>query len=104
MLRRPVESAQFASYDWQDFLKEHALVPSMSRRGNCHDNAVAESFFQLLKRERIRRKIYATREDAHRYVCNYIAMFYNPKRRHGNNNRLSPVEFERRYFNTLASV
>ena len=71
---------------------------------NCHDNAVAESFFQLLKRERIRRKIYTTREDARRDVFDYIEMFYNPKRRHGNNNRLSPVEFERRYFNTLASV
>jgi putative transposase len=77
VLRRPVESAQFASYDWQDFLKEHALVPSMSRRGNCHDNAVAESFFQLLKRERIRRKIYTTREDARRDVFDYIEMFYH---------------------------
>jgi putative transposase len=98
------QGSQFASYDWQDFLKEHGLVPSMSRRGNCHDNAVAESFFQLLKRERIRRKIYTTREQARQDVFDYIEMFYNPKRRHGNNNRLSPVEFERRYFNTLASV
>ena len=104
MLRRPVESAECASYHWQDFLKENALVPSMNLRCNCHDNAVAESFFQLLKRERIRRKIYTTREDARRDVFDYIEMFYNPKRRHGNNNRLSPVEFERRYFNTLASV
>ena len=97
MLRRPVESAQFASYDWQDFLKEHALVPSMSRRGNCHDNAVAESFFQLLKRERIRRKIYTTREDARRDVFDYIEMFYNPIRRHGSAGGMSPVEFEKRY-------
>jgi putative transposase len=47
---------------WQAFLRDHNLVSSMSRRGNCHDNAVAESFFQLLKRERIRRRIYATRD------------------------------------------
>jgi putative transposase len=44
---------QFTSHEWQDFLRDHGLLSSMSRRGNCHDNAVAESFFQLLKRERI---------------------------------------------------
>ena len=55
MLRRPVESAQFTGHEWQTFLRDHNLVSSMSRRGNCHDNAVAESIFQLLKRERIRR-------------------------------------------------
>ncbi len=66
----------------------------MSRRGNCHDNAVAESFFQLLKRERIRRKIYATREAARADVFDYIEMSYNSQRRHTNNGMLSPVEFE----------
>ena len=68
----------------------------MGRRGNCHDNAVAESFFQLLKRERIRRKIYRSRAEARSDVFDYIEMFYNPKRRHGSNRGLSPVEFERR--------
>jgi len=76
----------------------------MSRRGNCHDNAVAESFFQLLKRERIRRKTYATREEARSDIFDYIEMFYNPKRRHGYNNRLSPVEYEKQYFLRLGSV
>jgi hypothetical protein len=66
--------------------------------------AVAESFFQLLKRERIRRKIYGTREDAKSDVFDYIEMFYNPKRRHGFNNQLSPVNFEKQYFERLASV
>src|SRR5690606_22332276 len=69
-----------------------------SRRGNCYDNAVAESFFQLLKRERIRRRIYGTREEGRRDVFDYIEMFYNPKRRHGYNNRLSPVDYEKQYF------
>ena len=68
----------------------------MSRRGNCHDNAVAESFFQLLKRERIRRKIYLTRELARSDVFDYIEMFYNPKRRHGSSGGVSPVQFEQR--------
>jgi putative transposase len=87
------QGSQFNSYEWQDFLKAHNLCASQSRRGNCYDNAVAESFFQLLKRERIRRKVYLTREDARRDVFDYIEMFYNPRRRHGYANRLSPLEF-----------
>ena len=76
----------------------------MSRRGNCHDNAVAESFFQLLKRERIKRKIYTSRQYARSDVFDYIEMFYNAKRRHGFNNQLSPVEFEKRYAMSLQGV
>jgi putative transposase len=91
------QGTQFTGHDWQDFLKAHGLVSSMSRRGNCHDNAVAESFFQLLKRERIKRKIYVTREAAKSDVFNYIEMFYNTRRQHGHNNGLSPVEFERQF-------
>lgn len=98
------QGCQYSSHDWQDFLKGHNLAASMSRRGNCHDNAVAESFFQLLKRERIRRKIYADREDARRDIFDYIEMFYNPKRRHGYANDVSPVQFEKLYFNQLKSV
>ena len=75
------QGSQYGSHDWQAFLKAHGLVASMSRRGNCHDNAVAESFFQLLKRERIRRRIYPGRDAAHQDVFEYIEMFYNPVRR-----------------------
>ena len=64
-------------------------------RGNCHDNAVAESFFNLLKRERIRRRTYKTRAEARQVVFEYIEMFYNLKRKHVRNAMLSPVEFER---------
>jgi len=67
----------------------------MSRRGNCYDNAVVESFFQLLKRERIKRRIYATRDEARSDVFDYIELFYNPIRRHCSNDGLSLVEFER---------
>lgn len=80
------QSSLFSSYDWQDFLKAQNLQQSMSRHGNCHDNAVAESFFQLLKRERIRRKTYETREQARRDIFDYIEMFYNTKRRHSFSN------------------
>lgn len=93
------QGSQYTSHDWSEFLEEHGLKGSMSRRGNCHDNAVAESFFQLLKRERIKRKIYPTREAAKIDVFNYIEMFYNTKRQHSSNNGLSPVVYEHQYFN-----
>src|SRR6188474_1631201 len=66
------QGSQFSSYDWQHFLQAHNLVASQSRRGNCHDNAVAESFFQLLKRERIRRRTYAT-VSKHGKMCSIIS-------------------------------
>jgi putative transposase len=88
------QGSQFTSKEWQLFLSKHSLFASMSRRGNCHDNAVAESFFQLLKRERIRRRTYLTRNDARQDVFDYIEMFYNPNRKHTNNDMLSPVAYE----------
>jgi putative transposase len=91
------QGSVYTSDDWRKFLSAHGLVCSMSRRGNCHDNAPVESFFGLLKRERIRRRIYTTKAAARADVFDYIEMFYNPKRRHGSNGDLSPVEFERRY-------
>ena len=66
----------------------------MSRRGNCHDNAVAESFFHLLKREPIRRQTYLIRDAARQDVFGYIEMFYNPTGKHTNNGMLSPVDYE----------
>ncbi len=98
------QGSQYTSYDWQAFLKDNNLEASMSRRGNCHDNAVAESFFQLLKRERIKRHIYASRDAARSDVVDYIEMFYNSKRRHGFNDLLSPVEYEKRFTERLVSV
>ena len=91
------QGSQFTSDDWRSFLKAHHMQPSMSRRGNCHDNAVAESFFGALKRERIKRRIYPTRAAAASDVFDYIEMFYNPVRRHGFAADLSPVEYEKRY-------
>ena len=98
------QGSQFTSIDWASFLKHHNLEHSMSRRGNCHDNAVAESLFNLLKRERIRRKTYKTREDAKSDVFDYIEMFYNPKRKHVRNGMLSPADFERQQQRKLQGV
>ena len=66
------QGSQYTSHDWSEFLIAHGLEGSMSRRGNYHDNAVAESFFQLLKRERIKRKIYSTREAAKSDIFNVL--------------------------------
>lgn len=110
--RRPTETvmlhsdqgSQYTSRRCRSLLKTLNIKPSMSRRGNCHDNAVAESFFANLKKEEIRRKIYATREDARQAIFRYIEMFYNPKRRHTNNNRVAPTVYEQQYFVQTESV
>jgi putative transposase len=98
------QGSQYTSHDWDSFLKAHDLEGSMSRRGNCHDNAVTESFFQLLKRERIKRKIYSSRDAARADIFDYIEMFYNNRRRHGSNENLSPAEYEKRHQERLRSV
>lgn len=88
------QGSQYGSDDWMRFCKEHGLDPSMSRRGNCYDNAVAESFFSSLKKERIRRRIYSTRDDAKGDVFDYIELFYNCKRRHSYLGYVSPQAYE----------
>lgn len=89
------QGSQYGSDDWVRFCKAHNLLPSMSRRGNCYDNAAAESFFSSLKRERVRRRIYATRQDARADLFDYIEVFYNRTRRHSHLGQVSPVEFEK---------
>ncbi len=75
------QGSECTSIEWQSFLKQHNLEHIMSHRGSCHFNAVAESFFNLLKQERIGQSVYKAREDARRDIFDYIGM-------------LSPVEFE----------
>ena len=98
------QGIQYTCGDWKKFAKDNNVEISMSRRGNCHDNAVAESFFSLLKTERIKRKIYKTRDEARAEIFNYIELYYNTNRRHGNNGGLPPVEFEKRYYEKLSVV
>jgi len=87
---------QYMSDDFQDLLKKHGITCSMSGKGSCYDNAVVESFFASLKRERTRRKKYRTRDEARADVFDYIERFYNRKRRHGYVGNISPVRFEKR--------
>ena len=92
------QGTQYGSDDWQRFCRDHNLDPSMSRRGNCWDNAVAESFFSSLKKERIKKRIYKTRELARADVFDYIEVFYNRKRRHSHLGGVSPEAFEQASF------
>lgn len=89
------QGSQFGSDDWARFCRDHGLITSMSRRGNCWDNAVAESFFGSLKKERIRKQIYPNRDIAKADVFDYIEDFYNRRRRHSHIGDVSPEAFER---------
>lgn len=88
------QGSQYSSDDWRRFCRTNNLEPSMSRRGNCWDNAVAESFFSSLKKERIKKRIYKNRKLAIEDVSDYIDMFYNRTRRHQHLGGVSPDEFE----------
>lgn len=88
------QGSQYGSDDWLRFCREHNLKPSMSRRGNCWDNAVVESFFSSLKKERVKKRIYKTRDLARADVFDYIEVFYNRKRRHSHLGGVSPEAFE----------
>jgi transposase InsO family protein len=96
--------AQYTSDDFREELVKHGIECSMSGRGNCYDNAVAESFFGLLKRERVNRTRYRTREQARADVFDYIEVFYNRRRRHGYLGNISPVDFEKRSTDSLETV
>lgn len=89
------QGSQYGSDDWKRFCLAHQLQPSMSRRGNCWDNAVAESFFSSLKKERVRKRVYKTRDMARADVFDYIEVFYNRNRRHSHLGGVSPEAFER---------
>ncbi len=86
---------QYASKHYQNLLKQHQITCSMSRRGNCYDNAPMESFFASLKKELIHRMTYRSRDEARSSVFEYIEVFYNHQRRHSALGYLSPAAFER---------
>jgi transposase InsO family protein len=88
------QGVQYACQAFRDLLKEHKFVQSMSNKGNCYDNAVAESFFHTLKTELVYFESYQTRDEARKSIFEYIEIFYNRQRRHSTLNYLSPVNFE----------
>lgn len=86
--------SQYCSNDFQRLLKTHGIKSSMSRKGDCWDNAVAESFFGTLKLELVFWEKYVTRAQAKGSIIEYIEMFYNSQRRHSYLGYLTPMEFE----------
>jgi transposase InsO family protein len=95
LLHHSDRGIQYASTGYQGLLARHGIVVSMSRPGNCWDNAVAESFFATLKVELLHGAHWPTREHARRAIAEYIELFYNPQRRHSSLGYLSPIAFER---------
>ena len=95
---------QHTSDDFRDELAKHGIICSMSGSGNCYDNAVVESFFGLLKRERVNRVRYRTREEARADLFEYIEVFYNRKRRHGYLGNVSPADFEQQSAGSFGTV
>jgi len=86
--------SQYASYSHKDLCQKYGIIQSMSRKGNCWDNAVAESFFHTLKTELTYHQIFETRAQANQAIFEYIEVFYNRQRMHSANGNLSPMEFE----------
>ena len=99
------QGVQYSSDTFRHVLNKHCITASMSRRGNCHDNAVTERFFRSLKSERVNYRQYKTRDEAMKDIAEYIEPFYNRRLRHSTLGNLSPAEYEQKYQQkTLASV
>ncbi len=100
LLQHSDRGTQYTSDGYQRALREHGIECSMSRRGNCWDNAVVESFFGTLKRELVHRRSWATRAEAAAAIHEYVEVFYNRRRRHSHLRYRSPAEHERIYEET----
>jgi len=95
LLHHSDQGSQYTSEQFQRLMQDNGVTCSMSRSGNCWDNAAMESFFSSLKTERVRKKVYRSRDQARANVFDYIERFYNPTRRHSTLGYLSPIDFER---------
>ena len=96
LLHHSDRGSQYAATSYQRVLAEYGLLPSMSRKGNCWDNACVESFFGTLKRELVYQRRYVTRDEARQDIFEYIEVFYNRQRRHSTLGYHSPAEYEAR--------
>jgi transposase InsO family protein len=98
------QGSQYCSRDFRILLRDNQAIQSMSRRGNCWDNAVTESFFHTLKGHIVHDSNFATRHEANMILFEYIEAYYNRVRRHSANGWLSPVNFEQNYFRALEGL
>ncbi|EGQ1671854.1 IS3 family transposase, partial [Staphylococcus pseudintermedius] len=90
------QGSQYASIKYQNLLREKGIQSSMSRKGNCYDNACIASFHSIIKKELIYHQNYKTREEAMFSIVAYLLTFYNSKRVHSTLNDMSPIEFEKK--------
>ena len=90
-------AAKYACHDFQNLLTSHGIVCSMSRKGNCWDNAVMESFFGTLSQELLQQHRFTTHDEAEQAIVEYISIFYNQHRRHSTLDYLTPDEYEARH-------
>ena len=95
LLHHSDRGSQYASADYQALLASYGMRSSMSRKGDCWDNAPMESFFATLKKELIHQRRFRTREEARRGIFEYIEVFYNRERLHSSLGYVSPAEYER---------
>ncbi|GEO28176.1 hypothetical protein AAC03nite_39610 [Alicyclobacillus acidoterrestris] len=100
VLHHSDRGSQYASHDYQNKMQEYDMVGSMSRKGNCFDNACIESFHSIIKRELVYLEKFKTRKQAIQRIFEYIEIWYNRERVHASIDFLSPAEYERRYFHT----
>ncbi len=96
--------SQYCSHDFRNILEQYGLTASMSRKGNCFDNAPMESFWGTLKQELVHHRRYRTRQEAIRDITEYIEIFYNRQRRQARLGFLSPVVYEQRYYAGLLAA
>lgn len=104
LLHHSDRGSQYASADYQQMLEDYNILCSMSRKGNCYDNAITESFFATLKRELIYRKEYQNHAEARQDIFEYIEVWYNRQRRHSSLGYVSPVEYEQQWVKATAKA
>ncbi len=96
--------SQYCSHDYRNILKQHGFIASMSRKGNCYDNAPMESFWGTLKQELVHHRCYRTRQEAIRDITEYLEIFYKRQRLQPGLGFLSPAVFEQRYYESLLAA
>ena len=104
LLHHSDRGSQYCSHDFRNILKQHGFIASMSRKGNCYDNAPMESFWGTLKQELTNHRRYRTRQEAMQDIIEYIEVFYRRQRRQPRLGFLSPVVYEQRYYAGLLAA
>ncbi|GAX91121.1 transposase [Effusibacillus lacus] len=104
VLHHSDRGSQYASSEYQERLEQYGMNGSMSRKGNCYDNACIESFHSIIKRELIYLEKFKTREEAKKRIYEYIEFFYNRRRIHSSIGYLSPIEHERMYYQSIKNA